>query len=188
MNDIAVGSSKSPFRKGLRLGEPTPRRGDLEGFSSAYKKSPPAPLFKGGSFCLNFTHEVSYKNRETGCSCSYGAGGERAVLDARDTEIGDHAGSLPPVLLRRIAKISVLAESILKRDPHGPCNTPVLVNFYVNRVPVTCLMLTTKADFSILRPRKARPKALACFAFRVLNTRLPKWAGRSPWDYRLGEP
>ena len=48
------------------------------------------------------------------------AGGETAVLDAMGTEQNNHRGSPPPALVCRIANFGVLAESVLKRDPHGP--------------------------------------------------------------------
>jgi hypothetical protein len=48
------------------------------------------------------------------------AGGETAVLNAQDTVQSNHRGSPPPALVCRIAQAGVLAESVLKRDPHGP--------------------------------------------------------------------
>ncbi len=45
------------------------------------------------------------------------AGGETAVLDAQDTVIGNHPGSLPPALVSRIAKSSVLADSASEKRP-----------------------------------------------------------------------
>ncbi|MBW1862293.1 MAG: hypothetical protein JRJ02_07955 [Deltaproteobacteria bacterium] len=48
------------------------------------------------------------------------AGGQTAVLDAQDTEQSNHRGSPPPAFVCRIARAWVLAQSVLKRDPHGP--------------------------------------------------------------------
>ncbi|MBW1888055.1 MAG: hypothetical protein JRI52_06865 [Deltaproteobacteria bacterium] len=48
------------------------------------------------------------------------AGGQTAVIDAQETEQSNHRGSPPPALVCRIAKVGVLAWSVLEKRSSRP--------------------------------------------------------------------
>ena len=50
------------------------------------------------------------------------AGGQRAVLNAQDTGIGNHLCSPPPALVCRIANTVALAHSVSEKSSHDTTN------------------------------------------------------------------